>query len=316
MGYDDAFGTIHDRYRQRLLAYTRQMLGASRSDAEDVLQDVFERAYGALRQDDRPVTLRAWLYRVAHNRCIDHLRRPLPPASEIFEVSRTPLLDPPAETESREELRRLLCDVGRLPGPQRSALLMRELEGLHYTEIADALDLSVPAVKSLLVRARVGLTEAGEARDAPCAEIRAELSLACDRGVRMSGRSRRHVRDCAGCSGYSRALRHQHAALNPGHGTLGAIAKLLGLGGAGSGAAAGTAALGGGGAAGATALGGGALAAKVAAILSAAAVVGTGAAVEVHRRAVAPPAPQRAAAAAPAATPAARHAQAVHRHAA
>ena len=59
-------------------AYTRQMLGGSRSDAEDVLQDVFLRAYGALRNDDRPVTLRAWLYRVAHNRCIDHLRRPRP----------------------------------------------------------------------------------------------------------------------------------------------------------------------------------------------------------------------------------------------
>src|SRR3954470_5361780 len=217
MGYDDAFRAIHDRYRARLFAYTRQMLGASRSDAEVVLQDVFERAYGALRQDDRPVTLRAWLYRVAHNRCIDHLRRPLPPASEIFEVSRTPLLAPPAETESREELRRLLCDVGRLPGPQRSALLMCELEGLHYTEIADALDLSVPAVKSLLVRARVGLTETGEARDAPCAEIRAELSLARELGVRMSGRSRRHVHDCAGCSGYSRAMRAEQAALSPGH---------------------------------------------------------------------------------------------------
>ena len=88
MGYDDAFGAIHDRYRQRLFAYTRQMLGASRSDAEDVLQDVFLRAYGALRNDDRPVTLRAWLYRVAHNRCIDHLRRPVPPPAEVYELSR------------------------------------------------------------------------------------------------------------------------------------------------------------------------------------------------------------------------------------
>src|SRR5213593_4405301 len=63
-GHDEAFGVIHDRYRQRLLAYARQMLGGSRSDAEDVLQDVFLRAYHALRVDARPVTLRAWLYRV------------------------------------------------------------------------------------------------------------------------------------------------------------------------------------------------------------------------------------------------------------
>ena len=141
-------------------AYTRQMLGASRSDAEDVLQDVFLRAYGALRNDDRPVTLRAWLYRVAHNRCIDHLRRPDPPAAEIYELSRTPAHDPQAETARREDLRRLVQDVQRLPEQQRSALLMRELDGLTYAELADALDTSVPAIKSLLVRARVGLVEA------------------------------------------------------------------------------------------------------------------------------------------------------------
>src|SRR3954447_18428497 len=88
MGYDDAFGAIHDRYRARLFAYTRQMLGGARSDAEDVLQDVFLRAYRALRHDERPVTLRAWLYRVAHNRCVDHLRRPAPAAADIFDVNR------------------------------------------------------------------------------------------------------------------------------------------------------------------------------------------------------------------------------------
>ncbi|MEA2295229.1 MAG: hypothetical protein QOE86_2868, partial [Solirubrobacteraceae bacterium] len=84
-GSEDAFAAIHDRYRQRLFAYVRQMLSAtSRADAEDVLQDVFVRAYGALRGDARELNLRAWLYRVAHNRCIDNLRRPTPPAAEVF----------------------------------------------------------------------------------------------------------------------------------------------------------------------------------------------------------------------------------------
>jgi len=297
MGYDDAFAAIHERYRARLFAYTRQMLGGARSDAEDVLQDVFLRAYGALREDDRPVTLRAWLYRVAHNRCIDHLRRPAPAPSEVLDVSRTPQLDPPAETERREEMRRLVSDIRRLPEQQRSALLMCELDGLSYAELADALGVTVPAVKSLLVRARSSLVEAGEARDAACAEIRADLSLAFDRGVRMSGRSRRHMRDCAGCRGYRTALRGVHdglGAMSPGHGAFAAIAKLFGLGGAGSGAATlgGGAAVGGGAAggavAGASALGGGALAAKVAAIMSAAAVVGTGAAVEMRYHVVTP----------------------------
>jgi RNA polymerase sigma factor (sigma-70 family) len=294
MGFDDAFGTIHDRYRQRLLAYTRQMLGPSRSDAEDVLQDVFLRAYGALRNDNRPVTLRAWLYRVAHNRCIDHLRRPVPPAAEIYELSRTPAHDPQAETVRREDLRRLVQDVQRLPEQQRSALLMRELDGLTYAELADALDTSVPAVKSLLVRARVGLVEAEEARDTACVEIRADLVRAHGRGVRTSGRSRRHLRDCNACREYRQGLRGVDegvAALFPGGaGPLAAVAKLLGIGGASSGAAAGAGA----GAGSTAAVAGGATAAtatatKVVAIVCCAAVVGGGAAeVRQHVKPVAP----------------------------
>src|SRR5918912_1423409 len=125
-GNDEAFRVLHDRYRQRLFAYVRQMLtGCSRHDAEDVLQDVFVRAYGALRNDAREMNVRAWLYRVAHNRCRDDLRRPVE-------------------------------DVGRLPEQQRSALLMREIDGMTYAELASARDVPVPAVKSLLVRARVG----------------------------------------------------------------------------------------------------------------------------------------------------------------
>ena len=191
-GSDEAFGVIHDRYKQRLFAYVRQMLsGASRQDAEDVLQDVFIRAYGALRADEREFNLRAWLYRVAHNRCIDHVRRPNVPEREVFEMSRTPLVDPVEKAQRREDLRRLVDDVGRLPDQQRSALLMREMDGLAYADIADALAVTVPAVKSLLVRARVGLVEAQEARDADCAEIREDLLRAYDKGVKASGRARR-----------------------------------------------------------------------------------------------------------------------------
>jgi RNA polymerase sigma factor (sigma-70 family) len=98
-GNEDAFRVIHDRYRQRLFAYTRQMLSGSRQDAEDALQDVFIRAYSSLRASDRPVALRAWLYRVAHNRCIDQLRRPVPPIADVFDASRSPMPDPLAEAE-------------------------------------------------------------------------------------------------------------------------------------------------------------------------------------------------------------------------
>ena len=305
MGYEEAFGAIHDRYRTRLLAYTRQMLSRSGGDAEDVLQDVFLRAYSALRQDDRPVTLRAWLYRVAHNRCIDHLRRPEPPLGELYEIQRRPLQDPPAETERRERLRRLVDDVQRLPEQQRSALLMLELEGLAYTELADALDVSVPAVKSLLVRARCGLVEADEARDAACLDIRADLDASLGRGVRASARSRRHLRDCEPCRTYRTQARNTRRGLRvlvPAGGPFGALAKLLGLGGAGSAAGAGA-----GGSAAVVSTGAAATATKVVAVVCCAAMVGGGAAELRHT----PPA-DAAAHRAPAKRPAvvAQHAQA------
>ena len=74
-GNEDAFRVIHDRYRSRLHAYTRQMLAGSPHDCEDALQEVFVRAYYGLRANRRDLALRPWLYRVAHNRCVDELRR-------------------------------------------------------------------------------------------------------------------------------------------------------------------------------------------------------------------------------------------------
>ena len=259
-GNDEAFGVIHDRFQTRLLAYVRRMLPPGvRNNAEDVLQDVFLRAYGALRADERPIALKAWLYRVAHNRCIDELRRPGPQPTEIVEQEGDPRLDPALAAERRERLRRLVTDLGRLPEQQRSALLMRELEGFSYKELGDALDVSQPAVKSLLVRARMGLAEAAQARDTSCEDIREELACARDRRVRTSARARRHLRDCGECRSFDKALRTTSkdlAALLPGPGLLGMIAGILGGGAtAGGGAAAGggIAGVAGGGAAAATA---------------------------------------------------------------
>jgi RNA polymerase sigma factor (sigma-70 family) len=300
-GSEDAFAVIHDRYKQRLFAYVRQMLSSSsRADAEDVLQDVFVRAYGALRNDARDINLRAWLYRVAHNRCIDHFRRPTPAAADLFDMSRTPLHDPIETAQRREDLQRLVDDVGRLPDQQRSALLMREIDGVAYADIAVALDVTVPAVKSLLVRARVGLTEAIEARDTDCAVIRDDLVASYDRGVKASGRARKHMRECSGCREFRtnlRTLKRSFAALSPlgAAGPIALLAKALGMGGAGGGAAAGGGAVGGGGAA----IAGTATACKVAAVVCTAALA-TGGAVEVkHLTIDRPSAPLAAKAAAP-----------------
>ncbi|MBS1871123.1 MAG: sigma-70 family RNA polymerase sigma factor, partial [Actinobacteria bacterium] len=271
-GSDEAFRVIHDRYRTRLFAYARQMLGGARADAEDVLQDVFVRAYGALRANDRDVSLRAWLYRIAHNRCIDELRRPgtvaghgLAAPDELLELVHAPSSDPMDAVERRESLRRLVADVRRLPEQQRSALLMREISGMAYQDLATALDVTIPAVKSLLVRARIGLAQAAEARDTACAAIRADLADAHERGVRASGLVKRHLHDCKGCSAYKRELRAldtRLAALVPGLGPMALVAKLLGVvGGGGTGVAGGGATAAGGAGATAAAAGSGAAAA-------------------------------------------------------
>jgi RNA polymerase sigma factor (sigma-70 family) len=259
-GHDEAFRVIHDRYHQRLSAYTRQML-PRRQDAEDALQDVFVRVYTSLRASERKVDrLRPWLYRAAHNRCVDELRRPPAPPPEVLAEIRSPIEDPVAQVVERESVRRVLEHVGRLPAQQRSALLLRELGGAHYDDIAIALGTTVPAVKSLLVRARMTLASSLEASDTPCSTIREELTLAHDNRVRPNSTARSHMRDCRACRDFREQLRgtSRHLkALVPALGPLGALANALGFGGAGSGVSAGggAAVAGGGGS-----IGGGALA--------------------------------------------------------
>src|SRR5579875_1385245 len=73
-GNHAAFDVLVGRYGSRLLAFCRHLL-RSREDAEDVLQDVFASAFKAMIADERPITVRPWLYRIARNRCLNHLRR-------------------------------------------------------------------------------------------------------------------------------------------------------------------------------------------------------------------------------------------------
>lgn len=283
-GSEEAFRAIHDRYNKRLFAYARQML-PGRQDAEDALQDVFVRAYSGLRASDRELALRAWLFRIAHNRCVDELRKPSPPPPEVLQLVRSTVHDPLAEVDVRESLRRLVEDIRRLPEQQRSALLMRELGGMSYAELSASLAISVGAVKSLLVRARIALAEAAEARDTACGVIREQLVEAHDRGVRPGATARKHMRDCVGCKSFRRELRgvsRQLAATAPTLGPLGFLAKLLGFsGGAGGGAAGGASgALFGGGAA--ASAGGLAVGANHVAALVVAAVATAGGAVEIQ----------------------------------
>jgi RNA polymerase sigma factor (sigma-70 family) len=245
-GNPGAFETIVDRYQGRLLGFCRQMLNST-EDAEDVLQEVFVNAYRAMLADEREINLRPWLYRIARNRCLNHLRKPTADAQESMDmVPEVEAASTAEKVHNREEFRQLLTDVGKLPETQRSALLLREMDAMSYEEIAQAMETSVPSVKSLLVRARISLAEASQARQLTCGEVRLDLAEAAEGLRKLSGPVRRHVRDCEECKDFRSQLRSNDkvlAALVP-VGPLvalkGLIASKLGLGGAGTGAASAT----------------------------------------------------------------------------
>jgi len=295
-GNHAAFEALVGRYRSRLLAFCRHMLG-SREDAEDVLQEVFAAAFNAMLADDREINVRPWLYRIARNRCLNHLRRTSAVGVDSMDIHFADGgLSTGEKVLRREAFRDLMADVQTLPETQRTALLLREMDDMSYTEIAEAMDTTIPSVKSLLVRARVALAEAAEARRLSCDQVRLELGHVAEGLMRVTPPVRRHVRDCERCTDFRSALRANNralAAIMPVAPLLllkklvlakvGSTASASGAGAAGAGAsgagAAGSAAVGsaGSGMAGMVSAGAGAVATKAAAGLAAAALVTAGA---------------------------------------
>jgi RNA polymerase sigma factor (sigma-70 family) len=248
-GNPGAFDTIVDRYQGRLLGFCRQMLGST-EDAEDVLQEVFVNAYRAMLADAREINLRPWLYRIARNRCLNYLRKPKADAQESMDM--VPEVEAASTAEcvhNREEFRQILSDVNKLPETQRAALLLREMDALSYEEIAAAMETTVPSVKSLLVRARISLAEASQARLLTCGEVRIELSEAAEGLRKVSAPVRRHVRECEECADFRSQIRSNEKALaalfpvGPLIAFKGFILSKLGLGGT-AGTGAGTAGVG------------------------------------------------------------------------
>ena len=185
-GEHGAFDTIASRYEKRLLRFCQQIL-RSREDAEDALQDVLACAYSALVADERTIQLRPWLYRIARNRCINQLRRASSVGADTLDDQRADSgLGVVDKVLTRQNFRDLVTDVKALPDTQRVALLLREIDGFTYERIAFAMDTTVPAVKSLLVRARLGLLNSAEVRDAA---VGGPAAVAPARRRRASARS-------------------------------------------------------------------------------------------------------------------------------
>jgi RNA polymerase sigma factor (sigma-70 family) len=212
-GQHAAFEVLCARYQTRLLSFCRHML-ASREDAEDVLQEVFAAAFNAVLADERDINVRPWLYRIARNRSLNHLRRASAIGVDSMDIHFAEGgISTGDKVMRRESFRELIGDVHQLPETQRTALLLREIDALSYEQIALAMDTTVPSVKSLLVRARISLAEAAEARKLSCEEVRVELGTVAEGLAKLSTPARRHVRGCERCSFFRKQLKDNNRAL-------------------------------------------------------------------------------------------------------
>lgn len=212
-GNEAAFETLIARYRTRLLAFCRHMVGST-EDAEDILQEVFVSAYRAMLADDRELNVRPWLYRIARNRSLNHLRRPRPTGVDSMDIFEGGAAVATADrVHDRLDLEDLVEDVKRLPETQRTALMLREMGDLSYDQIAETMDTTIPSVKSLLVRARVSLAEAAESRRLSCEEVRLELGAVSEGLQKISSPARRHVSDCERCRAFKQELSNTNRKL-------------------------------------------------------------------------------------------------------
>lgn len=274
-----AFAEIYKRYHQDLYRFCLAMVGNS-ADAQDALQNTMVKVLRALPGEKREIKLKPWLYRIARNESVETLRRRRDSAELHPEL--------PGEAgiaermETRERLRTLLGDLDQLPERQRAALVMRELSGLDFDQIAATFGSSPAVARQTLYEARLGLRQLEEGREMSCAEVMKALSDADGRVTRRRD-IRAHLRNCPDCRAFREEIagrRENLAAIAPlpVAASAGLLHSLLGA--KASGAM-------GGGVAGAVGAGAGKVAATSAIVKSAVAVavvaaVGAGAADRAH----------------------------------
>jgi RNA polymerase sigma factor (sigma-70 family) len=276
-----AFEVVYQRHHQALYRYCRSLLGNS-EDAADALQSTMAAALRALRGETREIKLKPWLFRIAHNECVSMLRTRRP--QTVIDDSLELAAPEGADLATRERLRQLVSDLRELPETQRGALVMRELSGLSYDEIAAVLQSSVPAARQAVFEARCALHDLAEGRAMECENVRRALS---DRDGRvLRGRKlRAHLRSCGSCNDFGELIgsrRRDLAAIAPpipAALAAGVLHHIIGGGAASTGG--GGAGLGGSLAAGKAALASGAM--KTAAVIAATAAVGAGTAETVHQ---------------------------------
>ncbi len=167
-GDEKAFEEIVRRY-QRQVANIVYLTMGSRSDVEDLTQDVFLRIYKSIGRVNVETSLFSWIYRIALNLCIDELRRKkfrrmlaLDTSEESATDHVSALEDPASASDdlmTEEKKNQVLHALKELTPAHRTALVLREYEEMSYKEIAETMQITEQAVKSRIFRAREELKD-------------------------------------------------------------------------------------------------------------------------------------------------------------
>ena len=202
---DRSFERIYRKHVGDVYRYALAVLRQP-ADAEDVAQTTFLNAYRAYQRGERPRNAQNWLIAIAHNVCRQRFRQAQRRPDEVEFDDRVGEIVPEEDRGPRaEDIQRAL---GHLAFNQRAALVMRELEGRSYAEIAEILETSVSAVETLLFRARRALREQLEGT-LTCAEAELAISRQADGRLARPERSalRAHLRQCKECERLGRSQR-------------------------------------------------------------------------------------------------------------
>lgn len=226
-GSSVAFEALFKRYRDRITGYVRTII-PNYARAEDVVQEIFVSALRKLHTLEEPAAFRSWLYEIARNACLDDVRR-VKRGGEILirsndfgpydEQRNRHVQSTHGKVTWREQLHHLKEALGGLPDSQHEALLLREFGGMSYDEIGEQMNLSRPAVESMLFRARRGLKdEYGEITTGKrCRRMQGVMVEIAEGlgGMRDRRLLLRHMRECTGCRRQATAMGFTGIAVPP-----------------------------------------------------------------------------------------------------
>lgn len=173
-GDKSSYALLVDSYSERIINYLARMTG-SRWEAEELAQEAFVRAYFALQSYDPQYKFSTWLFKIATNLCINHLKKRSrlvhvddyqgEDGQTVWVIADSRSSSNPAQAAERRELQvEIQRAIGQLPPAYRTVVILRHLHGLSYQEIADVTELPIGTVKSRLGRGRGRLLDLLKAR--------------------------------------------------------------------------------------------------------------------------------------------------------